>query len=96
MYRVNVFKGPTINLSNSNKELSNNKATKAAYFKYIDFKDPILNIKTKIVTENTTVIGIETLLNIKFIALGKLCSVVELAEQLDSKSMEMKWYIYIK
>ena len=26
----------------------------------------------------------------------KLCSVVELTEQLDCKSMEIKWYIYMK
>ena len=69
MYRVNVFKGPTINLSNNNKELSNNKAIKVAYLKYIDFKDAILNIKTKMVIKSTTVIGIETLLNIIFITL---------------------------
>jgi len=72
-YRKDIYKyyipKDLINLFRINTEFSNNKITKATYYKYIDLKDVIIEVETKITIEYKAAIGIITLLDTTSLAL---------------------------
>jgi len=51
------------------KIFGDDKATKAAYWEYIDLKDVIIEVEAEIALETKTVIEIKTLLDTVFITL---------------------------